>query len=115
MFLSVFSTTVRFRSRQEPALTAVPGSPCHTQSETRTPQATRVLCSEGFTHRTDRHSLLVDLALSGNMYDLYDLYDLAHVTGWKPYNLHVIARASWVGSVLYGPRTKPHYGRLGSR
>ena len=27
-------------------------------------------------------------------------YDLAHVTGWKPYNLHDLARVfSWVGSV----------------
>ena len=39
-------------------------------------------------------------------YDLYDLYDLAHVAGWKPYNLHdllIIGHISWDN------------GRLGSK
>ena len=32
-----------------------------------------------------------------DLYDLYDLYDLAHVAAWEPYNLHDLARVSWVG------------------
>ena len=29
-----------------------------------------------------------------------DMYFLAHVTGWEPYDLHSLARTSWVGPVF---------------
>ena len=38
---------------------------------------------------------------------LYDLYDLAEIAGWDPYNLHDLAQASCVGSVLCRYRTTP--------
>ena len=44
-----------------------------------------------------------------------DLCDLAHVARWRPYNLHDLAHASWVGSVPYRSCTTSHNGRLGSR
>ena len=31
---------------------------------------------------------------------MYYLYGLAHVAGWEPYDLHDLAHASGVGSVL---------------
>ena len=43
------------------------------------------------------------------------LYDLAHAAGWDPYNLHDLAHASCVGSVLCRSCTTPHNGRWGTR
>ena len=40
-----------------------------------------------------------------------DLQHLAHVAGWEPYNLHDLARVSWVGSVPYRSCTASHNGR----
>ena len=40
-----------------------------------------------------------------DLYDLYDLHDLAHVARRGPYNLHGLARVSWVGSICIHLKT----------
>ena len=70
----------------------------------------RAFFSEDHTSRTDDlydlHDLydlfqLHDLDLPGKADRLSILCDLAHVAGWEPYNLHDLARVSWVGLVHY--------------
>ena len=44
---------------------------------------------------------MIYIKKSRQIYSPSCTYDLANVAGWIPYNLHDLARASWVGSVLY--------------
>ena len=48
------------------------------------------------TRRTDYRSSLDDLDISGR-----SVWSIAHVTGWEPHELHDLAHASGVVSVLY--------------
>ena len=66
----------------------------------------RKTCTPQTDDLCDLHDLydlfqLHDLDLPGKADRLSILCDLAHVAGWEPYNLHDLARVSWVGLVHY--------------
>ena len=72
--------------------------------------------------RTDDRFLIHGLDLPGRvgifpiLYDLPCVIYVAHVAGWKQYDLHDLAHSiSWVGSVLYRSCTTSHSGRWGTR